>query len=299
MSLHLGVACAVFNDQGEVLLSRREDLNVWNLPGGRLDSGESLSAGAAREVREESGVIVNIERAVGLYYWAGWQRLNVLFTGWPLGGDLQQRTNETRANQYFPPDDLPKMINPHWVSAALVDQRPTPQITEMSARELRRIKRRLGWRWLKNLLRGQPEPRYPQFNVRVTGVIWDEAHHRLVTLPGKRGRVLPRVTCTGVQAPWQELGELVRQMCHLNPTFHWVGLWQDAPRNLLEFVFAATERERPLPGLIEWSNPDYVALSDRDLDYVERVNAGYAASPVWFIHPQTHIHPGDTLAPPP
>ncbi len=296
MSLRLGVACAVINDQVQVLLSRREDLNVWNLPGGRLDAGETLAQGAAREVREESGIIAQVERPVGLYYWAGWQRMNVLFSGWPLGGELKQHTNETSANQYFAPDELPKMINPNWVSAALADQRPDPQITEMSARELRRIKRRLGWRWVKNLLRGQPEPRYPQFKVRVSGVIWDETHSRVVTLPGKRGRVLPRVTCTGVQAPWQELGELTRQMCRLNPTFQWVGVWQDAPRNLLEFVFAATERERPLPGLVEWSNIEHVALSDRDLNFAERVSATYAHDPVWMIQHQAQVDAGDTLS---
>jgi ADP-ribose pyrophosphatase YjhB (NUDIX family) len=107
--LRLGVACAVMDDEGRVLLSRRGDLNVWNLPGGRLDSGELLQDAAAREVREETGVIAQIDRPVGLYFWANWARLNVLYTAWPLGGDLQQRTVETRANQYFAPEDVPDM----------------------------------------------------------------------------------------------------------------------------------------------------------------------------------------------
>ena len=297
MSLRLGVVCAVVDDHGQVLLSKRGDLNVWNLPGGRLDAGEALADGAAREVREETGVVVQVERPVNLYYWAGWQRMNVLFAGWPLGGELRQRTSETRANQYFPPAALPKMLNPGLVADALAEQRPLPQVIEMSPRELRRVRRRLSWRWITNLMRGRPEPRYPRFNVRVSGLIWDKAHQRVVTLPGKRGRVLPRVTCTGVQAPWHELNELVHQSCRLNPQWCWVGLWQDAPRNLLEFVFAATVPEQALPGLVEWSNTQYVALSDREMGYVERVQPGYENAAIWTIVHEAQVGHGDTLQP--
>jgi ADP-ribose pyrophosphatase YjhB (NUDIX family) len=283
MPLRLGVDCAVIDDAGQVLLSKRGDFNIWNLPGGRVDSGEALSDAAAREVREETGVVAHIERAVTLYYMAGWGRMNVLFAGWPLGGELRQRSFETRANQFFMPSALPKMFGAEQVRDAVSEVRPPPHIIESSAAERRRVKRRLGWRWIKNLVNGHPEPRFPLFHIRAVGLIWDQSHRRVLTLPGKRSRVLPRVHCEGGGAPWDELGQMVYHVCRVSPNFLWAGLWQDVPRNHLEFVFAATLPENNLLGGAEWSGLQNAALGDRDLAYTERVKSSYATDPVWTI----------------
>lgn len=66
----VGTAAAVFNDAGEVLLVQRgkpPNVGMWGLPGGLLDVGERLVAGAAREVREECGVVVEIRELVGVF----------------------------------------------------------------------------------------------------------------------------------------------------------------------------------------------------------------------------------------
>lgn len=284
MSLRLGVACAVLDDEGRVLLSRRGDFNLWNLPGGRLDSGEALDDGAAREVREETGVIPRIERVVGLYYRAGWQRMDVLYTGWALGGTLVQRSAETRANAYFDPDSLPRaLIGRDMILATLAEQRPQPQVITLTPAEQRHIKRRLRLRWMQNLFRGQPEPRYPHFDVRAVAIIHNTHHYRVLTLPGKRGRVLPRVRCTGQQAPWRELAQRIKANCRLDVDLHTVGIWQDPPRNAVEFIFAATVREKPLPGSLEWSSHQNTPLGDRDQFYVERTPSSYTTAPIWTL----------------
>ena len=59
----LGVGAVVWNDEGAVLLIRRSKpprLGEWSLPGGKVEFGETLRAALLREVREETGLDVQI-----------------------------------------------------------------------------------------------------------------------------------------------------------------------------------------------------------------------------------------------
>ncbi len=53
--------------EGEILLQRRSDNGNWNLPGGGLEIGESLTVALHREVLEETGLTVAITRYIGVY----------------------------------------------------------------------------------------------------------------------------------------------------------------------------------------------------------------------------------------
>ena len=66
----VGVGVMILNERGEVLLGRRHEdpgkadsqlhgEGTWTMPGGKLDFGESVFQGAAREVLEETGMKVN------------------------------------------------------------------------------------------------------------------------------------------------------------------------------------------------------------------------------------------------
>jgi mutator protein MutT len=65
----MGVGAIVFNEAGHVLLIRRgsEPLRGhWSIPGGLLELGESLHEGVCREVREETGLEVEVLELVEL-----------------------------------------------------------------------------------------------------------------------------------------------------------------------------------------------------------------------------------------
>lgn len=62
------VGAVVFDEHGRLLLVQRANppaQGTWSLPGGRQEPGESAIEGVVREVREETGVVVRVEREVG------------------------------------------------------------------------------------------------------------------------------------------------------------------------------------------------------------------------------------------
>jgi ADP-ribose pyrophosphatase YjhB (NUDIX family) len=61
------VFVAARDGRGRLLLVRRSDSGAWELPGGRVDIGESALDTAVRETAEESGVSVRITGLVGLF----------------------------------------------------------------------------------------------------------------------------------------------------------------------------------------------------------------------------------------
>lgn len=59
----LGVGAVIWNDKSEIVLIRRGKAprrDQWSIPGGHLEWGESLRDAVLREVREETGLIVEI-----------------------------------------------------------------------------------------------------------------------------------------------------------------------------------------------------------------------------------------------
>ncbi|HWE62557.1 MAG TPA: NUDIX hydrolase N-terminal domain-containing protein [Chloroflexota bacterium] len=67
VTVKVGVAAAVFDHEGRQLLVQRQDNGLWAQPGGWADVGESPANMTVREVQEETGLTVRVERLVGLY----------------------------------------------------------------------------------------------------------------------------------------------------------------------------------------------------------------------------------------
>jgi len=61
----VGVYGFIYTDKSQILLVRRAlhdtNPNMWELPGGGLDHGEDPEVGVAREVLEETGLIVDVQ----------------------------------------------------------------------------------------------------------------------------------------------------------------------------------------------------------------------------------------------
>lgn len=65
--MKVAVNALIFDDLERVLLTLRQDLPVWCLPGGLVEAHETVSEAMRREVLEEIGVVVEVLRLVGVY----------------------------------------------------------------------------------------------------------------------------------------------------------------------------------------------------------------------------------------
>ena len=106
----IGVFALIF-DAERILLGHRRDIDWWNLPGGGMEVGETVDEAVCREVREETGLEVEVEQLVGVYSKPQKQEIVLAFRCRVTGGTLQA-TEEVGENRYFAPDDLPENTLP-------------------------------------------------------------------------------------------------------------------------------------------------------------------------------------------
>src|SRR5512143_684312 len=109
--LRVGSSAVIFDDKREkVLLTKRADNGLWCLPGGKMEPGESIEECCRREVLEETGLIIEPTRLIGVYSnrdqlvvykdGAKVQMLVLSFEARITGGTLGL-SNETTDAQYF------------------------------------------------------------------------------------------------------------------------------------------------------------------------------------------------------
>jgi len=126
---------AVIERLGEYLLALRRDIHWWNLPGGGLEYDETLEEGLRREVREETGCEIEIERLAGVY--SKPQKREIVLTFLCHLTDTSPSpgtSDEVEQVAWFAPDSLPEHVLPkhrerlqdaiaHSPTAVLRDQR--------------------------------------------------------------------------------------------------------------------------------------------------------------------------------
>ncbi|WP_202873014.1 NUDIX domain-containing protein [Kribbella capetownensis] len=114
-----GPRAAIVDATGAVLLVRRSDDDTWVMPAGGLELGESIWDALVREVREETGLVVESATAIALYtgpqYWftnaygGQHQMFSVMFRVDRWRGSLVAETDETRDARFFPLSELPPL----------------------------------------------------------------------------------------------------------------------------------------------------------------------------------------------
>lgn len=94
----LAIALVVVRDGDRFVLVDELRARGWYLPAGRVEHGETLIGGALREVREESGLEVELDGILRIEHTPASgkhdARLRVVFLAHPIGGALKAEADE-------------------------------------------------------------------------------------------------------------------------------------------------------------------------------------------------------------
>jgi mutator protein MutT len=120
MVLMPSVAALVRNDAGHVLFQRRADDGLWSLPSGSIDPGETPGQAVVREVREETGLIVEPTRVAAVFGGTPYQihypngdvveYTVIVFECRTLGGELGGLDGESLELRYCSAAERPPLI---------------------------------------------------------------------------------------------------------------------------------------------------------------------------------------------
>lgn len=122
----VSVAGVVIRDDGRVLVIKRDDNGHWESPGGVLELNESFEAGVQREVLEETGLEVKVERLTGVYKNLTHGIVALVYRCRPTGGE-PRATEEAREIRWMTKEEVQAAMVPAFSVRVLDALEESPQ----------------------------------------------------------------------------------------------------------------------------------------------------------------------------
>ncbi len=115
MPIIVGTGAVILNDEGQVLLVLRKkdpEIHKWSIPGGKVDPFETLAHTIVREVEEETGLVVEVERLLctdeSIQPEQDRHLLSLIYKVRYTGGEPQNREPQKHAEiRWFSLNELP------------------------------------------------------------------------------------------------------------------------------------------------------------------------------------------------
>jgi 8-oxo-dGTP pyrophosphatase MutT (NUDIX family) len=122
-------AVVVRDDAGRVLMGLHADKQIWVLPGGLIEPGETPADGAVRETFEESGLLVELSSILGVFGgkelvvdYANGDRASyvaTIFKGRVIGGKMRADGEEILDLRHFSREDIQSLPHSRWMDLAM------------------------------------------------------------------------------------------------------------------------------------------------------------------------------------
>jgi 8-oxo-dGTP diphosphatase len=104
----VSAAAIVLNEKNELLLIKGPRRG-WEMPGGQVEEGESLTDAVVRETKEESGIDIEVIKFCGIFQNIEVSICNTLFLGKPVGGKLTTSPESLEVG-FFPLEEALEMV---------------------------------------------------------------------------------------------------------------------------------------------------------------------------------------------
>ncbi len=118
-SLVVAVSAVITDETGNILLQRRTDNDLWGLPGGGMELGESIGQAVVRETKEETGLDIEPTAIVGIYSDPGHiiayadgevrQEFSICFRATVIGGDVSVADQESKEVRFVSKRDVDEL----------------------------------------------------------------------------------------------------------------------------------------------------------------------------------------------
>lgn len=108
-----GAFSIIKNESNKILLVRRKDFPIWDLPGGKQEDNEDIETCVIRETKEETGYQINVEKQIGEYHRPERNDIQYIFVGKMVGGEPIIGGKETSKLKFYNPHFLPLLMVPH------------------------------------------------------------------------------------------------------------------------------------------------------------------------------------------
>ena len=268
--MNIGTNGIVVDQHGHVLLIKRNDTRTFAPPGGALDVGELPPDGAAREVREETGLIVLPVRLATVTFLplspAGF--LSFTFRCLLRGGEITP-SEESPVVGFFKTNPLPRRISSFHrerleISLSHAEERPLFFQHHVSSfnKAARFILQNVVYRWLDLKRRLQGQPAYqppPTWEVAVYLLCANDAGDFLWHQPDANAPwQLPGGVASGLMPPWETAVQHAQQQTgHQLNLHHLSDVYLSPNSNQLSLVFTAefVAPSSQSPPTLSWHTP--------------------------------------------